>query len=98
MSDSLEREHADVAPVSPARTNLVWLVLVLATCATTWWLSKDALTATVSTVLMILIGAYKVRLVLLEFMGLRTAPLPWRLVGEGWVLAVTCAVVTLYLV
>lgn len=98
MSAAPEQNHADVASAPPRRTNLVWLVLVLATCATTWWLSKDALTATVATVLMILIAAYKVRLVIVEFMGLRTAPIPWRIVGECWLLAVTAVILILYLV
>lgn len=98
MSEAPEREHVDVVPVPPVRTNVVWLILVVATCATTWWLSKNALTATVSTVLMILIGAVKVRLVIQEFMGLREAPIPWRTVGDIWLLAVTGAILTLYLV
>lgn len=75
----------------------VWLLLMLATIVTTWWLSKDAFSAKVGTVSIFLIAAFKVRLVLLHFMELRHAPVPLRLVFEAWVLVVTAAVVGIYL-
>lgn len=78
--------------------SLVWAALMLATVATTWWLSKDAFTAKLGTVAIFLIAACKLRLVLLHFMELRRAPLPWRLVFEAWVLVVTAAVLGIYLV
>ena len=77
--------------------SLVWLLLMAATVVTTWWLAKDAFSATVGTVAIFIIAAYKVRLVLLHFMELRHAPLPLRLVFEAWVLGVTAAVLGLYL-
>ncbi|MDB5985814.1 MAG: hypothetical protein JWR16_867 [Nevskia sp.] len=76
---------------------LIWLLLMLATCTTTWWLSKDAFPATVATVATVLIAAFKARLVLLNFMEVRHAPLPWRLMFEAWVLLVTAAVLSIYL-
>lgn len=76
---------------------LVWLVLMLATVATTWWLSKDWFSPLVGTVAIFLIAAFKVRLVLLYFMELRHAPLPWRLLFEAWVLVATAAVLGIYL-
>ena len=77
--------------------SLIWLLLMTATCATTWWLSKDSFTATVGTVATMLIAAFKVRLVLLHFMELRHAPTPLRLIFEAWVLVVTAAILSLYL-
>lgn len=74
----------------------VWLLLMAATIVTTWVLTKDAFTARVATIAIVLIAAIKVRLVLLHFMELRHAPLPLRIVFEAWVLAVTGSVVTLY--
>ena len=77
--------------------SLVWLLLMAATIITTWWLSKDEISAAVGTVAIFIIAAYKVRLVLLHFMELRHAPLPLRLAFEAWVLGVTAAVLGLYL-
>ena len=77
--------------------SLVWLFLMTATCITTWGLSKDQFTASVATLAIILIAAIKIRLVLLHFMELRHAPLPWRLLMEAWVLLVTGAIAGFYL-
>jgi heme/copper-type cytochrome/quinol oxidase subunit 4 len=77
---------------------LVWLGLMLATCASTWWLSKDAFTPTVATVAIILVAAFKIRFVMHYFMELRTAPLPWRLATEAWLVAATGVILVLYLV
>ena len=77
--------------------SLIWLALMLATVATTWWLSKDAFSARVGTVAIFLVAAVKVRLVLMHFMELGHAPLPWRVVFETWVLIVCAVVVGYYL-
>ena len=78
-------------------TTMVWMFLMLATIATTWWLSKDGFEPQVGTVAIFAIAALKVRLVLLHFMELKSAPLPWRLVFEAWVLLATAAIVGIYL-
>ncbi|HEY0574437.1 MAG TPA: cytochrome C oxidase subunit IV family protein [Pseudonocardia sp.] len=75
----------------------VWAALMLATCASTWWLSKDVFAPTVSAVAIILIAALKIRFVIGYFMELRTAPLPWRLVTDAWLLAVTGVILGIYL-
>lgn len=75
----------------------VWLLLMAATIVTTWVLTKDGVPVHVATVAIVLIAAIKVRLVLLHFMELRHAPLPLRLVFEGWVVAVSGALIVLYL-
>lgn len=75
----------------------IWLILMVATCATTWWLSKDSVSAQVGTVSIVLIAAFKIRLVLLHFMELRHAPTPWRLIFEAWVLIATAAILGFYL-
>lgn len=77
--------------------SLIWLLLMAATILTTWVLAKDGFSARVGTVAIFAIAAYKVRLVLLDFMELRHAPLPLRLAFEAWVLVVTAAVVAVYL-
>ena len=78
-------------------TSRIWIVLMLATIATTWWLSKDGFAAKTATVAIFLIAAFKVRLVLMYFMELRHAPLPLRLLFEAWVLVATAAVLGIYL-
>lgn len=77
--------------------SLIWLALMLATVATTWWLAKDGFSARVGTVAIFLIAAVKARLVLMHFMELGHAPRPWRIVFEIWVLAATGAVLGFYL-
>lgn len=75
----------------------IWLLLMVATCATTWWLSKDGVSAQFGTIAIVLIAAFKIRLVLMHFMELRHAPTPWRLIFEAWVLIATAAILGFYL-
>ena len=77
---------------------IVWAALMLATCASTWLLSKNSVTPEVATVAIMLIAAVKVRLVIRHFMEVRRAPLALRFVCDGWLLAVTALIVTVYLV
>ena len=66
------------------RVTWVWLGLVLATCATTWGLSKDLFIPAVAVVGNFVIAAVKVRYVMLDFMELRNAPIPVRVAFEAW--------------
>ena len=75
----------------------VWIVLMAATILTTWVLAKDAVSARIGTVAIVLLAAIKVRLVLLHFMELRHAPTALRLVFEAWVLLVAAGILVLYL-
>ena len=77
---------------------IVWAALMLATCATTWLLSGNSVTPEVATVAIMLIAAVKVRLVMRHFMEVRRAPLLLRLVCDGWLLAVTALIMTVYVV
>jgi heme/copper-type cytochrome/quinol oxidase subunit 4 len=77
---------------------VIWAALMLATCASTWWLSKDAVASTVATVAIIVIASIKIRMVLLHFMELKDAPTAWRAVFEAWVVVATAIIVGLYLV
>ena len=78
--------------------SIVWAALMLATCASTWLLSKNSVTPKVATVAIMLVAAVKVRLVISHFMEVRRAPLALRFVCDGWLLAVTALIVTVYLV
>jgi hypothetical protein len=86
--------------VEPLRkpVTIVWAGLMLATCATTWLLSTNSVTPEVATVAIMLIAAFKVRLVIRHFMEVRRAPLALQFVCDGWLLAVTVLIVTVYLV
>lgn len=74
----------------------VWAALVVATCASTWWLSKDTLAPAVGTVAIIVIAAIKIRFVMRYFMELRDAPLPWQVVTDFWLLSVTGMILGIY--
>jgi hypothetical protein len=77
--------------------SIVWAALMLATYATTWLLSNNSVTPEVGTVTIMLIAAFKVRLVMRHFMEVRRAPLALRFVCDGWLLAVTALILTVYL-
>jgi heme/copper-type cytochrome/quinol oxidase subunit 4 len=77
--------------------SLVWLVLMLATCTSTWWLSKEGVSTATATLLIMLIAAIKVRLILIHFMELGHAPIRWRLLFEGWNIACTAFILIMYL-
>ena len=77
---------------------IVWAALMLATCASTWLLSKNSVTPEVATLAIMLIAAVKVRLVIRYFMEVRRAPLALRFICDGWLLAVTALIMTVYLV
>jgi hypothetical protein len=74
------------------RVTWVWLGLVLATCVTTWGLSKDMFTPAIAMVGTFLIAAVKVRYVMLDFMELRNAPIPVRAVFEAWPVVVAAVI------
>jgi len=74
------------------RVTVVWLVLVAATCISTWMLSKDAFSPAVAVVGIFLIAAMKVRFVMLDFMELRDAPVAVRAAFEAWIVLITCVI------
>lgn len=72
-----------------------WLVLVIAT-GITWWLGETGAAGTAAIVTMLLIVFIKGRLVILNFMELRGAPLLWRLLLEGWLILVSSLILLAY--
>lgn len=80
------------------RVTWVWLALVVLTCVTTWGLSKDLVSPTVAVVGTFLIAAVKVRYVILDFMELRNAPIPVRVVAEAWPAVVAVMILALWFV
>lgn len=76
--------------------SLVWLILMTATCVSTWWLTTDEFLPAAAMVITFVIAATKVRLVILYFMELRHAPWPWRLFFEAWVVVVPTVILVIY--
>ncbi|MBI2963112.1 MAG: cytochrome C oxidase subunit IV family protein [Deltaproteobacteria bacterium] len=74
---------------------VVWIVLSLAT-GVSWWLAEREGSTAGATVLIMLIAAFKARMVMLHFMELKAAPLPWRCVFEGWVVIFTGVILAGY--
>jgi heme/copper-type cytochrome/quinol oxidase subunit 4 len=77
--------------------SVVWLVLMVATCVSTWGLSKDAFAPTVAAVGVFLIAAFKIHLVMSHFMELKDAPIRIRLAFEAWIVVATAVVLGFYL-
>ncbi len=75
---------------------LVWAVLSLATVVT-WWLGEGGINVVeIGTVAVILIAAFKIRLVVLYFMELKDAPFPLRQLIEGWIIFFSGAILIGY--
>ena len=75
--------------------NRAWLVLLVAT-GLTWWLGEVGAAGTGAILTMLAIAFIKGRLVILDFMELRGAPLMWRLLLEGWLIVVGGLVLLAY--
>ena len=67
---------------------LTWSVLALATVVTTWVLTADAVDHRWALLATFAVAAWKVRLVLTDFIELRDAPFLGRLLFEGWAVLV----------
>ncbi|MFT4561781.1 MAG: hypothetical protein ACI9BW_001523 [Gammaproteobacteria bacterium] len=81
------------------KITFVWLVLILAT-ALSWQFGHGfgfGDRYTFATVAIVIIAFVKLRLVFLDFMELRHAPLPLRLAFEGWALVVGGTIIGCYL-
>ncbi|MGB7501194.1 MAG: cytochrome C oxidase subunit IV family protein [Azonexus sp.] len=72
-----------------------WIILLVAT-SITWYLGEVGAAGTLSIVAMLAIAFVKGRLVILDFMELRGAPLMWRLLLEGWLILVSSLILLAY--
>jgi hypothetical protein len=78
------------------RVGVSWLVLIVATLIS-YSLGADHGTGSVMVVVVLAIAAIKVRLVGLDFMELRTAPVPLRAAFEGYCVGLWALLSGLYL-
>lgn len=83
--------------IFPLRERLTrsWLLLVLATSAT-FWVSVDGPAGIAPGAGMLGIAYLKGRLVLLDFMELRRAPVLYRGLVEGWLVLVSIAIFAVF--
>jgi hypothetical protein len=78
------------------RAGVSWVVLIVATLVS-YALGASHGTGSVMVVVVLAIAAIKIRLVGLDFMELRNAPLPLRLVFEGYCIGLWALLSGLYL-
>lgn len=78
------------------RAGVSWLVLIAATLVS-YALGADHGTGSVMAVVVLGIAAIKIRLVGLDFMELRSAPMPLRVAFEGYCLVLWALLSGLYL-
>jgi hypothetical protein len=71
------------------------LALLLAATALSFLVSHDRAIGGLAGIATLVLAFLKARLVLLDFMELRHAPLPWRWGFEGGLLAVTAALIVI---
>jgi Prokaryotic Cytochrome C oxidase subunit IV len=87
---------------TPARLTMVWAILSAVTIVS-WWLGRTAhagghLVASVPvTVGILAIALFKCRLIIRQFMEVRSAPRWLKLFTDGWLLVFWGAVLALYL-
>jgi hypothetical protein len=78
------------------RAGVSWLVLIAATLVS-YALGAEHGVGSVTVVLVLGIAAFKIRLVGLDFMELRSAPIPLRATFEGYCLVLWAVLSGLYL-
>lgn len=91
MTTASSRPVGIIAPVAAAapgafHATLIWLLLLAATGLSWWLVERQVLDARLAGSAALGIAAFKVRLVFLHFMELRSAPPRWRLAFEAWLL------------
>ena len=77
------------------RSDLAWIILLIGTFVT-WGLGEAGAAGTWAIVTMLVIAFIKGRLVILDFMELRHAPLMWRVILEGWLILVGSLILLAY--
>jgi hypothetical protein len=78
-----------------SRSAAVWLLLVVVTFCS-WESAVMADGQRIAATLVLLLAFFKVRLIGLEFMELRSSPLPLRIAFEVWTVGVCATLLGLY--
>ena len=95
---SLDARRSPLVVLLRNRVTGIWLILIAATLVS-FWLGTDHGLASVTSrsVPILMVALIKVRFVGLYFMELRDAPLPLRLLFEGYCLIVCTTLLAMYL-
>lgn len=84
------------APHTPADVTRVWLLLIAITGLTAYLVESDSVPPAMAATTALCAASFKARLVILNYMELREAPLPWRALFEVWNLACLCMILGAY--
>jgi hypothetical protein len=76
--------------------SVVWAALIVATCTSTWWLTQHGVSPKAGKAAILLIAAFKVRLVMLHFMEPRNAPIAVRCLHEAWLVVATATILVIH--
>ncbi len=74
---------------------MTWVLLMGASVLTTWVFTVDSLDRRWALAATLMVAAWKVRLVMTDFIELRDAPLAGRLLFEGWAVLVPLTLLVL---
>lgn len=83
--------------VSSKGATIVWLILVVASVGTTWVGDHHAAFAKWSAVIIMVVAAFKSRVILTYYMDLKASPLSLRIAYDAWILATTVSILYLWL-
>ncbi|AUN95115.1 cytochrome C oxidase subunit IV family protein [Pseudazoarcus pumilus] len=83
------------AHATPQRATLIWLFLLAAT-AVAWWLGETGAAGPAIFAMLFGFALVKGALILLDYMALRHAPLLWRALTLGWLIAVIALIALAY--
>ncbi|WP_290866583.1 cytochrome C oxidase subunit IV family protein [Aquabacterium sp.] len=81
---------------TPADVTRVWLLLLAITGLTTYLVEWGSVSPAVTTTAALCAASFKARLVILNYMELRDAPLAWRSIFEAWNIACLCLILGAY--
>ncbi len=75
-----------------ARPIHVWVLLIIASLFS-WFVTEDINAAKWGATAVILIGAFKINLVIAHFMELKWQPRPFRIILSGWLALVSTIII-----
>lgn len=81
---------------TPRQATLVWLFLIAATLCSGWLAEHHGLAGQWTAAAVMFVAAIKGRAVILHFMELKAAPLPWRIAFEAWMWLVCALIVAMW--
>lgn len=84
-----------MTPAGTRETSAVWATLMVATLGS-YCLAEYLGQPSIAVAAIILVAAFKVRLILRHFMELKAGPLTWRLFFDAWIGVCAALIIGLY--